>query len=69
MLQWIGYDHKGQEWKTEKTWIIQELSKKGWKRMLLKMILAETTYVFWRARNDVIFNKKPIDPDLFTQIQ
>ncbi|XP_058732652.1 uncharacterized protein LOC131636780 [Vicia villosa] len=70
MLQWLGYSQTVQNWNVERVWLIKELSKKGWRRLLLKMILAETTYAIWRARNDIVFNNTPMDQaSILDQIQ
>lgn len=64
MLNWIGYHRQVQNWKDEKSWIIRETNKKGWRRLILKMAIAETCYWVWRARNDYVFNKKQMDNDI-----
>ncbi|XP_058776357.1 uncharacterized protein LOC131650673 [Vicia villosa] len=69
ILRWLGYTHEGQGWNSEKDWPVQELKKKGWKRQLLKIALAETTYALWRARNEAVFNNKPMTQDLTTNIK
>ncbi|XP_058759817.1 uncharacterized protein LOC131633123 [Vicia villosa] len=69
ILMWIGYTHVGQEWNIEKNWIVQELRKRGWKRQLLKIALAETTYSLWKARNEIIFNNIPMAQDIATRIK
>lgn len=43
-------------WTNEKTWLIQEIKKKGWRRLILKIAMTETIYEIWKAMNDMIFS-------------
>ncbi|XP_058758091.1 uncharacterized protein LOC131631313 [Vicia villosa] len=56
VLQWLSYDHRPLPWHEELQWIMHETSRKGSKAQLLKMAFAETLYVLWNRRNNVIFN-------------
>ncbi|XP_058734158.1 uncharacterized protein LOC131605877 [Vicia villosa] len=44
LLTWLGYPIQRRNWSNEWHWIIEEAAKKGWKRCLLKMVVAETIY-------------------------
>ncbi|XP_058763720.1 uncharacterized protein LOC131637150 [Vicia villosa] len=69
ILQWIGYSRTPRQWSEEKRWLIQESNRKGWKRQLLKVALAETIYFLWKARNDHIFNQIDIGSELTSSIK
>ncbi|XP_058752915.1 uncharacterized protein LOC131626112 [Vicia villosa] len=55
MLQWNGYKRTATTWDKEKLWLIKEIAKKGWRREILRIILAETIYHIWYERNEVLF--------------
>jgi hypothetical protein len=58
ILSWVGFIRSPSKWSGEKTWLIQETKKKGWRRQILKIAAAETIYAIWRARNVMIFFSK-----------
>lgn len=43
--------------------------KERMERLILKLVLAETVYSIWRARNDVIFNKTLMAHDIVSQLK
>ena len=55
ILNWIGFNHTPAMWDEELKWIVQNTKGKGCKRSLLKMAVAETTYMIWCVRNRIIF--------------
>lgn len=55
ILNWIGFNHTPAMWDEELKWIVQNTKGKGCKRSLLKMAVAETTYMIWCVRNWIIF--------------
>ncbi|XP_058783305.1 uncharacterized protein LOC131657981 [Vicia villosa] len=69
LMGWIGYNRTILHWEHEKGWIIQETHKKGWKREVLKIALAETIYQIWAARNAAIFTLSPPRSDIIPHIQ
>lgn len=65
MLCWNGYKRQPKPWSIEKIWLIQETSKKGWRREILRMNLTEVVYHIWEMRNDCVFNHtQPIDDNI-----
>ena len=54
-MNWIGFNHTPAMWDEELKWIVQNTKGKGCKRSLLKMAVAETTYMIWCVRNRIIF--------------
>ncbi|XP_058763598.1 uncharacterized protein LOC131637052 [Vicia villosa] len=69
MLIWMGY-HRGPEvWSIEKEWITAETKKKGWKRSTLKIAVAETSYMLWKHRNEVIFNHTQVNCSMVADIK
>ncbi|XP_058723307.1 uncharacterized protein LOC131595077 [Vicia villosa] len=55
VLTWLGYQIQRRDWSREWQWIMEETAKKGWKRCLLKMVVAETIYHVWQYRNERVF--------------
>ncbi|XP_058753368.1 uncharacterized protein LOC131626562 [Vicia villosa] len=68
MLDWNGYTRYGSDWDTEKRWLIEELAKKGWRREILRINLAETVYHIWQARNEIIFKNNSPNLDVTRKI-
>lgn len=48
MLNWLGTDHRPQQWEEELGWLVTTTTWKGWRATLLKMCIAETIYCIWR---------------------
>ncbi|XP_058748415.1 uncharacterized protein LOC131621393 [Vicia villosa] len=69
MLAWNGYFRKGMTWDSEKDWLIEELSKKGWRREILRITLAETVYHIWQERNGMIFKHTNPSLDVIRKIK
>ncbi|XP_058755400.1 uncharacterized protein LOC131628584 [Vicia villosa] len=69
ILQWIGYLRTPMQWYVEKAWLTQESNRKGWKRQMLKVALAETVYFLWKARNDHIFNQLDMGSEIIPRIK
>ncbi|XP_058776340.1 uncharacterized protein LOC131650651 [Vicia villosa] len=69
LLTWLGYNRTSGDWTQESRWFSLETNKKGWKRKLLKMTMAELIYHVWQERNGLIFNKQPMGDDPVKQIQ
>ncbi|XP_058750618.1 uncharacterized protein LOC131623628 [Vicia villosa] len=69
ILTWIGYNRGPANWTIERTWLITETTKKGWRRDILKTAIAETVYVVWRMRNDVVFNQHTMDDTITNRIK
>lgn len=61
ILAWVGYSRIPSTWTNESALLITEMRKKGWRRYILKVAIAETVYVVWRMRNDLIFNQHTMD--------
>ncbi|XP_058785008.1 uncharacterized protein LOC131659909 [Vicia villosa] len=69
ILQWIGVNRIPTGWQNEKQWLCEETSRKGWKRMLLKVVAAETVYAIWELRNAIIFKGHKVDDELPERIR
>ncbi|XP_058775951.1 uncharacterized protein LOC131650247 [Vicia villosa] len=69
MLEWNGYARNIRQWPQEQTWLIQEMGKKGWRREILKVTLAETVYQIWLSRNEAAFNNSLPRSDITRVIQ
>ncbi|XP_058749285.1 uncharacterized protein LOC131622277 [Vicia villosa] len=68
MLAWNGYTRHDADWDKEKRWLIEELAKKGWRREILRINLAETVYHIWQERNGIIFKNKSPNLDVIRRI-
>ncbi|XP_058783389.1 uncharacterized protein LOC131658071 [Vicia villosa] len=55
VLQWNGYKRTATTWDKEKLCLIKETAMKGWRREILRIIIAETIYHIWYERNEVVF--------------
>ncbi|XP_058733826.1 uncharacterized protein LOC131605496 [Vicia villosa] len=69
VMAWIGYSRSCKGWEEEKKWLCMETAKKGWRRCLLKLAIAEVVYQVWQMRNDRIFNNKDADGDILHRIK
>jgi hypothetical protein len=61
ILSWVGFTRSPTNWSGEKTLLIQETKKKGWRRQILKITATETIYDIWRVRNEIVFSQQYID--------
>ena len=48
--------------------LTKEVDKKGYKRKVLKIAVAETIYAIWNERNEKIFNHREIDRKIVEKI-
>ncbi|XP_058723791.1 uncharacterized protein LOC131595461 [Vicia villosa] len=69
ILGWIGYHRSPDHWMLEQIWLTAEANKKGWRRVLLKAVVAETVYAIWRMHNDVIFKQHTLDDTITRKIK
>lgn len=68
MLCWNVYTRNPEPWSSEKIWLIQENSKKRWRREILRMNLTEVVYHILQLRNDCVFNHtQPFDNSNMTK--
>ncbi|XP_058776463.1 uncharacterized protein LOC131650774 [Vicia villosa] len=56
ILDWIEVTHTPQELTRELHWLLQSISKKGWKAKILKLAFSETIYSLWQLRNATVFD-------------
>ncbi|XP_058781815.1 uncharacterized protein LOC131656046 [Vicia villosa] len=69
ILTWVGYNRIPSTWTNESTWLITKTRKKGWRRDILKVAIAETVYAVWRMRNELIFNQHTMDDTITNTIK
>lgn len=68
ILGWTGYYRNPLSWST-RTWITLETKRKGWRRKLLKLAIAETIYTIWRDMNAKIFQPQSKKIDMVETIR
>ncbi|XP_058776449.1 uncharacterized protein LOC131650760 [Vicia villosa] len=69
IMEWIGYHRRCKNWEEEKQWLSMETAKKGWRRCLLKLVIAEVIYQLWQLRNDMIFGQSHATGDIVMKIK
>lgn len=69
ILVWMKITHIPLEWDKEMEWIVRVTKQKGAQKQILKIALAETIHEIWHERNEVVFNKKPLDPHIIDRIK
>ncbi|XP_058746559.1 uncharacterized protein LOC131619487 [Vicia villosa] len=69
ILQWLGYHRNPAPWHQEQLWLACEVSKKGWRRNILKVAAAECMYAIRYHRNSIIFSKEQIDDQIIGSIK
>ncbi|XP_058742348.1 uncharacterized protein LOC131614816 [Vicia villosa] len=56
ILEWIEIKHTPHDRAMELQWILNIISKKGWKAKPLKLAFSEAIYGIWQLRNAIIFD-------------
>ncbi|XP_058783276.1 uncharacterized protein LOC131657949 [Vicia villosa] len=69
IMAWIGYNRGCKSWEEEKQWLSTETAKKGWKRCLLRLAIAEVVYHVWQLRNEKIFGRNQFTGDIIMKIK
>ncbi|XP_058761391.1 uncharacterized protein LOC131634784 [Vicia villosa] len=69
IMEWIGYNRRCKSWEEEKQWLSIETAKKGWRRCLLRLAIAEVTYQLWQLRNEKKFGQSQVTRDIIMKIK
>ncbi|CAK8574804.1 unnamed protein product [Lathyrus sativus] len=55
ILACLWFQHFPCEWREELEWLITQCKGKGWRKCILRSVVAETTYELWKYRNNIVF--------------
>ncbi|CAI8584891.1 unnamed protein product [Vicia faba] len=68
ILELVRYKKQHVDLTNEKECVRNETKKKGGKRIMLKLAMAETVYGIWRKSNDIIFSQKCGDNNVIENV-